>query len=83
MLAAWVRREEIKEAREKGRIEGRAEARIEEYAEGYAEGWKEGRALERKAWQEWLKCLDAWEQRKSHAKNLGQDFQEPRPTPPA
>ena len=67
MLAAWVRREEIKDAREKGRIEGRAE----------------GRALERKAWQEWLKSLDAWDQRKSHAKNLGQDFQEPRPTPPA
>lgn len=79
MLAAWVRREEIKEAREKGRIEGRAEARIEEYADGR----KEGRALERKAWQEWLKSLDAWDQRKSHAKNQGQDFQEPRPAPPA
>ena len=75
MLAAWVRREEIKEAREKGRVEG--------YAEGWNEGYAEGRALERKAWQEWLKNLDAWEQRKSHAKNLGQDFQEPRPAPPA
>ena len=63
MLAAWVRREEIKYVREKGRTEGRA--------------------LERKAWQEWLGNLDAWERRKSHAKNLGQDFQEPRPTPPA
>ena len=71
MLAAWVRREEIKEAREKGRIEGRAE------------GWNEGRALERKAWQEWLKNLDAWERRKSYAKNQGQDFQEPHPAPPA
>ena len=71
ILAAWVRREEIKEAREKG------------WAEGYSEGWDEGRALERKAWQEWLRNLDAWERRKSHVKNMGQDFQEPRPTPPA
>ena len=79
MLAAWVRREEIKEAREKGRIEGLAEG----YAEGWNEGHAEGRTLERKAWQEWLRNLDAWERRKSHAKSMGQDFQEPRPTPPA
>ena len=63
MLASWVRREEIKEAREQGRTEGRA--------------------LEREAWQEWRRNLDAWEQRKSQAENEGRDFQEPRPAPPS
>ena len=63
MLASWLRREEIKEAREQGRVEGRA--------------------LEREAWQEWRRNLDAWEQRKSQAENEGRDFQEPRPIPPS
>ena len=71
MLASWLRREEIKEAREQGRVEGRTE------------GHAEGRALEREAWQEWRRNLAAWEQRKSHAENEGRDFQEPRPAPPA
>ena len=79
MLASWVRREEIKEAREQGRVEGRAEGRTE----GRAEGRTEGRALEREAWQEWRRNLDAWEQRKSQAENEGRDFQEPRPTSPS
>ena len=43
----------------------------------------EGRALERKAWQQWRQSLEAWEQRKADAKNAGQAFNEPRPTPPA
>ena len=63
MLASWLRREEIKEAREQGRVEGRA--------------------LEREAWQEWRRTLDAWEQRKFQAENEGRDFQEPRPAPPS
>ena len=63
MLASWVRREEIKEAREQGRVEGRA--------------------LEREAWQEWQRNLDAWELRKFQAENEGRDFQEPRPAPPS
>ena len=71
MLAAWVRREEIKAAREQGR------------REGYAKGYVEGRALERKAWQQWRRSLEAWEQRKADAKNTGQQFNEPRPKPPA
>ena len=37
MLAAWLIKEEIKQAREEGRAKG--------YAEGYAEGRAEGRKL--------------------------------------
>ena len=79
MLAHWIRQEEIKAAREQGRREGYAEV----YAEGYAEAQAEGRALERKVWQEWRRSLEAWEQRKADAKNAGQQFNEPRPKPPA
>ena len=75
MLAHWIRQEEIKAAREQGRREG--------YAEAQAEGRAEGRAIERKAWQEWRRSLEAWEQRKADAKNAGQQFNEPRPKPPA
>ncbi len=67
MLAAWVRREEIKEAREKGQVEGRVE----------------GRVLEREAWQDWLRRLEAWERRKAESEKEGRDFSEPRPAPPA
>ncbi len=67
MLAHWIRQAEIKEAREQGRLKGYAE----------------GRALERKAWQQWRRSLEAWEQRKADAKNAGQQFNEPRPAPPA
>ena len=63
MLAHWIRREEIKEAREEGRVEGRA--------------------LEREAWQEWRRSLEAWEQRKVDSQNAGRIFSEPRPAPPA
>lgn len=99
MLASWVRREEIKEARAQGRTEGHAEGRIEGRAEGraegrteghaegrvegYAEGSTAGRALEREAWQEWQRKLAEWEQRKSRAENEGRDFQEPRPASPS
>jgi hypothetical protein len=62
MLAAWVKREEVKAAREEGRVEGRI--------------------LEREAWQNWRKNLEAWQQRKSEAENEGRTFDEPRPTPP-
>ena len=75
MLAHWIRQEEIKAAREQGRREG--------YAKVYAEAQAEGRALERKVWQEWRRSLEAWEQRKADAKNAGQQFNEPRPAPPA
>ena len=58
MLAAWVKREEIKEAR------------------------KQGRAEEREAWRDWLKKLEAWEQRKAEAESEGRVFTELRPVPP-
>ena len=67
MLAHWIRQAEIKEAREEGLIEGRVE----------------GRTLERKAWQEWRRSLEAWEQRKADAEAAGRAFNEPRPKPPA
>ena len=83
MLAHWIRQEEIKAAREQGRREGYAKGYAEAYAEAQAEGQALGRALERKVWQEWRRSLEAWEQRKSDTKNAGQQFNEPRPKPPA
>ena len=83
MLAHWIRQEEIKAAREQGRREGYAKGYAEAYAEAQAEGQALGRALERKVWQEWRRSLEAWEQRKADAKNAGQQFNEPRPKPPA
>ena len=91
MLAHWIRQEEIKAAREQGRREGYAKGYAEAYAKGYAEAYAEAqaegqaldRALERKVWQEWRRALEAWEQRKADAKNAGQQFNEPRPKPPA
>ena len=91
MLAHWIRQAEIKEAREEGlaegRVEGRAEGRVEGRVEGHVEGLAEGqtlgRALEREAWQEWRRSLEAWEQRKADADAAGRAFNEPRPTPPA
>ena len=43
MLAAWVRREEIKEAWEQGRAEGREQGRAEGREQGLAEARAEGR----------------------------------------
>ena len=75
MLAHWIRQAEIKEAREEGLAEGQAV--------GLAKGQALGRALEREAWQEWRRSLEAWEQRKADAEAAGRAFNEPRPTPPA
>ena len=75
MLAHWIRQSEIKEAREEGLAEGQAL--------GLAEGQSQGRALEREAWQQWRRSLEAWEQRKADADAAGRAFNEPRPTPPA
>ena len=71
MLAAWVRREEIREAREQGRTEGRVEGRAE------------GRDEERGAWLDWRRELQAWEQRKAAAESEGGAFDEPPPEAPA
>ena len=54
-----------------------------EIKEAREEGRVEGRALERKAWQQWRRSLETWEQHKADAKNAGQQFNEPRPAPPA
>ena len=75
MLAHWLRQAEIKEAREEGLAEGQAL--------GLAEGQVQGRALEREAWQQWRRSLEAWEQRKADAEAAGRTFNEPRPTSPA
>ena len=45
-------------------------------------GHVEGRAQERKAWQAWLRDLEAWEERKAEAERDSRDFTEPRPAPP-
>jgi len=70
MLAEWARKQWQKEEREKGRVEGRAE------------GHTEGRTLEREAWQNWYRELEAWERRKAAAEREGETFDEPRPAPP-
>ena len=70
MLASWIRREEVKAAFEKGRTEG------------HSEGHSEGSALEREAWLDWLRKLEAWEQSKAEAEKEGRSFNEPRPSPP-
>ncbi len=75
MLAHWIRQAEIKEAREEGLAEGQAL--------GLSKGQALGRALEREAWQQWRRSLEAWEQRKADAEAAGRAFNEPRPTPPA
>lgn len=67
MLADWARKQWRREEREKGRVEGRAE----------------GRALEREAWQDWRRKLEAWEQRRADAESEGRAFTEPRPAPPS
>ena len=94
MLAHWIRQAEIKEAREEGlaegqalgraegRVEGRVEGHVEGHAEGRIEGRVEGRILEREAWQEWRRSIEAWEQRRTEAENAGQRFNEPLPKPP-
>ena len=74
MLAHWIRQAEIKEAREEGLAEGQSL--------GLAKGESLGRALEREAWQEWRRALEAWEQRRTEAENAGQRFNEPLPKPP-
>ena len=54
-----------------------------EIKEAREEGRVEGRALEREAWQNWRRSLEAWEQRKANAEAAGRAFNEPRPTPPS
>ena len=74
------------EGQAEGRLEGQAEGRLEGQAEGRLEGQAEwqavGRALEREAWQQWRRSLEAWEQRRTEAENAGQRFNEPLPKPP-
>ena len=86
MLAAWYKKQRVKEAREEGRVEGREEGRAEGRMEGRVEGRQEGRAegfVEAwEMWQEWQDDVDAWEQRKAAAESEGRDFTEPRPAPP-
>ena len=91
MLAHWIRQAEIKEAREEGLAEGEALglAKGESLglakgeSLGLAKGESLGRALEREAWQEWRRALEAWEQRKADADAAGRAFNEPRPKSPA
>ena len=54
-----------------------------EIKEAREEGQAVGRALERQAWQQWHRSLEAWEQRKTDAESAGRAFNEPRPAPPA
>lgn len=82
MLAAWYKKQRVKEAREEGRVEGLVEGRQEGRVEGRQEGRMEGFAEAWEMWQEWQDDVDAWEQRKAAAENEGRDFTEPRPVPP-
>ncbi len=86
MLASWIRRQEINQAREEGRVEGHAEGRVEGHAEGrmegHAEGQMEGRTQEGETWQEWISKLEDWEERREAAVRDGRPFTERRPPPP-
>lgn len=79
MLATWLRKEMVREAREEGIETGRAEG-IET---GRAEGIETGRAQKQRAWMLWLEELEAWEQRRVSAESDGKAFTEPRPCPPS
>ena len=66
MLAAWYKKQMIKEAREKG----------------YALGLIEGRAEVRGAWLYYSKLLEYWNQRRITAESEGIRVSEPRPPAP-
>ena len=86
MLATWLRKEMVKEAREQGLEAGRAEGietgRAEGIETGRAEGREEGLAEERKAWQAWRNELEEWERQKEEADVAGLAFDKPRPPAP-
>ena len=83
MLAAWLKREMVREAEEKGRVEGHAEGleegRIEGREEGRVEGREVGRMEEREAWQDWTSRMREWEYRRAEADRAGEAFNEPPP----
>ena len=86
MLAAWYKKEMVKEAREEGLEEGLAQGietgRAEGREEGLAEGREEGLAEERKAWQTWRNEIEEWERQKAEADAAGIAFDKPRPPAP-
>ena len=90
MLASWIRRQEINQAREEGREvgieegrkEGREEGREVGREEGREVGLEEGRSLERESWLDWKKRLDEWEERRIAAAEENRPFDEERPLPP-
>ena len=87
MLAAWYKKQMVKEAEEKGRVEGRVEGHVEGHVEGREEGLEEGlekgRAQNQKAWHLWLEAVAAWEQRKAAVEGEGRIFTDPRPSQPS
>lgn len=66
MLAAWYKKQMVKQARE----------------EGFALGRLEGRAEARGAWLYYSKLLEHWKQRRAAAESEGIRFSEPRPPAP-
>ena len=66
MLAAWYKKQMVREAWEEGR----------------ALGWVEGRAEVRGAWLYYSKLLEYWNQRRVAAESEGIRFSEPRPPAP-
>ena len=70
MLAAWYKRQMVKEAREQGR------------EEGLEEGLVKGREEEREAWFAWTDKMNEWVQRRVAAEREGRPFHEPLPPAP-
>ena len=66
MLAAWYKKQMVKDA----------------WEEGYALGRLEGRAEVRGAWLYYSKLLEHWKQRRMTAESAGIEFSEPRPPAP-
>ena len=90
MLAAWYKRQMVKEAREQGREEGleegleqgREQGRAEGREEGLEEGLVKGRDQEREAWFTWTNRMQEWQQRRDEAEREGRPFHEPPPSAP-
>lgn len=90
MLAAWYKKQMIKEAEEKGREEGLAQGLQEGLVqglqvgreEGIQEGLAKGQEWERQAWREWRSRMREWEHRRTEAERTGAAFVEPPPPYP-
>ena len=82
MIAAWLRRTEIKQAREEGMEAGRKEGMEAGRKEGMEAGREEGADRMHREWQIWRMAMETWQLRKENAEREGREFTEPPPDEP-